>query len=86
MIRVSLAEAKNRLAELVRRVEAGEQVLILKRHKPAARLLSEAEYEELQRKVAVAGLRALRGHFRAAGIQARELYEESRRQLEEHTS
>ncbi|HED04252.1 MAG TPA: type II toxin-antitoxin system Phd/YefM family antitoxin [Candidatus Fraserbacteria bacterium] len=81
--KVSLAEAKNKLTELVRQVEAGEQVMITKRHKPAARLLSEAQYEQLQKKLAVAGLRALRKRFRSADLKGKEFYEEARRLLEE---
>ena len=84
MVTVSLAEAKNKLTELIRRVEAGEQVVILKHRRPAARLLSEAEYQRLERRLAVAGLRALRERWRAQGLdlKGRDLYEESRRLLE----
>jgi len=86
MVTVSLAEAKNKLTELIRRVEAGEQVVILKHRRPAARLLSEEEYQRLERRLAVAGLRALRERWRAQGLEGRDLYEESRRLLEEMES
>ncbi len=85
MLKVPLAEAKNKLTELIRQVEAGKQVVITKRRKPAARLLSEATYEQLQKRLAVAGLQALRDRWRAAGIKAQDLHQESRRLLEERT-
>ena len=85
MVTVSLAEAKTKLTELIRRVEAGEQVVILKHRRPAARLLSEAEYQRLERRLAVAGLRALRERWRARGLNAQALHEESRKHLEERS-
>jgi prevent-host-death family protein len=39
MIRISLADAKARLSEIVDRVEAGESIEITRRGKPAARLV-----------------------------------------------
>jgi prevent-host-death family protein len=80
---VSIAEAKNKLTQLVRQVEAGDQVVITKDRRPAARLVSEAEYEQMQRRLAVAGLRELRERWQAAGVKAKELSESSRRLLEE---
>lgn len=80
---VSIAQAKNKLTQLVREVEAGHQVLITKDRRPAARLISEAEYERLQRRLAVAGLRALRTRWCQKGVTAKKLYEQSRKLLEE---
>jgi prevent-host-death family protein len=37
---VNVAEAKARLAELLRRVDAGEEIVIARDHKPVARLVS----------------------------------------------
>jgi len=79
---VSIAEAKNKLTQLVREVEAGDQIVITKDRRPAARLVSEAEYEQMERRLAVAGLRELRERWRAAGVKAKELAEESRKLLE----
>ena len=42
MKRFTLREAKARLFELVDRVQAGEQVVILRRGRPVARLMSYA--------------------------------------------
>jgi len=40
MLTIPLAEAKNRLSELVFRAEGGEDIAITKRGKPMARLIS----------------------------------------------
>ncbi|MCX8102963.1 MAG: type II toxin-antitoxin system prevent-host-death family antitoxin [Candidatus Bipolaricaulota bacterium] len=80
---VSIAEAKNKLTQLVREVEAGEQVIITKDRHPAARLIAEAEYEQIERRLAVARLRELRGRWKAAGVKAQELAAEARKLLEE---
>ncbi len=80
---VSIAEAKNKLTQLVREVEAGEQIIITKDRHPAARLIAEAEYERIERRLAVARLRELRERWKTAGIKAKEIYEESRKLLEE---
>jgi prevent-host-death family protein len=42
-MQVSIAEAKNRLPELIRAVEAGEQVVITRHGKPVAQLNPAAE-------------------------------------------
>lgn len=39
MTEISLAEAKNRLSELVERANGGETIIVLRRGKPAARLM-----------------------------------------------
>ncbi|MCL1860525.1 MAG: type II toxin-antitoxin system prevent-host-death family antitoxin [Proteobacteria bacterium] len=43
MLSVPLAEAKNRLSELILRAESGEDVAITKRGKPMVRLVPVAE-------------------------------------------
>lgn len=40
MTNVPLAEAKNRLSELIARVEAGEEIAVTRRGKPVARLVA----------------------------------------------
>ena len=40
MTSVPLAEAKNRLSELIARVEAGEEIAVTRRGKPVARLVA----------------------------------------------
>ena len=54
-------EAKNTLGSLLDRVERGEEVVITRRGKPVARLVSETGNEERRKRAleAVAGIRAL---------------------------
>ena len=42
MIKVNVLEAKNRLSELLRAVQAGEEVVIANRGEPVARLIAVA--------------------------------------------
>ena len=54
MINVSLAQAKNQLSELIKRVEAGETVAFTRRGKPVARLVQcEGESASMQRQQVV---------------------------------
>lgn len=39
MINIPVAEAKNRLSELIARVEAGEEIAVTRRGKPVVRLM-----------------------------------------------
>lgn len=79
---VSIGEAKNKLTQLIRQVEAGAQVIITKDRRPVARIISEAEYEKWMRALAVAGLRAKRAQWLEAGIYGEELAKEARELLE----
>ncbi len=45
-MQVNILEAKNRLSELVRRVQAGEDVIIANRGRAVARLVAEAAASE----------------------------------------
>lgn len=44
-MRVNVLEAKNRLSELIRAAQAGEEVVIANRGKPVARLIAEPDEE-----------------------------------------
>jgi len=55
MDRVNLADAKAHLSELVARAGSGENIVILRRGKPVARLVP---YEKPRRTITVAELRA----------------------------
>ncbi len=83
-VRVPITEAKNRLTQLVRKAEAGEPIMITRDDRPAAVLVSPAEYEEMRRQVAAARLQRFRDGLAGTGLDALELFHESRRQLEEH--
>lgn len=45
MIKVNVLEAKNRLSELLRAVQAGEEVIIANRGEPVAKLVSATPIE-----------------------------------------
>lgn len=83
-VRVPITEAKNRLTQLVRKAEAGEPIMITRDDRPAAVLVSPAEYEEMRRQVAAARLQRFRDGLAGTGLDALELFHESRRQIEEH--
>ena len=55
MERVNLADAKTHLSELVERAGSGENITILRRGKPIARLVP---YQKPRRQITVAELRA----------------------------
>jgi len=80
---VSITEAKNRLTQLIRQVESGAEVAITKDGHPAAMLISWEAYNQLKRQLAAARLRELRNELVGSGLEAQEIYRESRKQLEE---
>lgn len=80
---VPITEAKNKLTQLVREAEAGTSIVITRDGRPAALLVSQAAYGEMRRQLAAVRLRRLRDGLVGTGIDALEVYRESRRQLEE---
>lgn len=77
---IALFEAKNRLSELIHRVEAGEEIAITRRGKVVARLVPPAPDEAGQRaRVAIANLRASREGVSLGGLKSRALTREGRR-------
>lgn len=79
---VNVVEAKNKLTQLIRRVERGDDVTITRNGEPAAMLISIKAYERLRRKAAANRLRELRDELKGSGLNAQEIYQESRQQLE----
>jgi len=62
MERVGIYDARSRLSELVDRVEAGEEVVLMRRGKPVARMVRARDGErDRSRRAAVDRVRALRG-------------------------
>jgi len=57
---VGLAEAKNKLSELIDRVEQGEEITITRHHHAVARLVPAGRRSREEAGRAVAALRALR--------------------------
>ena len=82
---VSMTEAKNRLTQLVREAEAGASVTITRDDRPVAVLVSRATYESVMRQLVAIRLRRLRDSLAGSGLDAMEVFEESRRQLEERS-
>jgi len=77
---IALFEAKNRLSELIHRVEAGEEIAITRRGKVVARLVPPAPEAAVQRaRDAVAGLRASRRGVSLGRLSSRDLVREGRR-------
>lgn len=54
MISVPVAEAKNRLSELIARVEAGEEISVTRRGKAVARLVAAGEPDHAAQRERVA--------------------------------
>ncbi len=77
---IALFEAKNRLSELIHRVEAGEEIAITRRGKVVARLVPPAPEEADQRaRDAIAGLRASRQGVSLGRLNSRDLIRDGRR-------
>ena len=77
---IALFEAKNRLSELINRVEAGEEIAITRRGKVVARLVPPGADAARQRaRDAIAGLRASRKGVSLGRLVSRDLIRDGRR-------
>jgi prevent-host-death family protein len=77
---VALFDAKNRLSELIHRVEAGEEIAITRRGKVVARLVPAHDDDARQRALdAVAALKASRQGVSLGHLKSRDLVREGRR-------
>ena len=77
---IALFEAKNRLSELINRVEAGEEIAITRRGKVVARLVPPAPEQADQRaRDAIAALRASRQGVSLGRLNSRDLIRDGRR-------
>lgn len=79
---VNVVEAKNKLTQLLRQVEHGTDVVITKNGEPTAMLISMKAYDRLRRQAAANRLRELRDELTNSDLNAQEIHQESRRQLE----
>ena len=80
MTEIALFEAKNRLSELIDRVQRGEVIAITRRGKVVAQLgLPDARDDSRRAKDAVADLRAAREGVSLGGLKVRDLINEGRR-------
>ena len=77
---IALFEAKNRLSELINRVEAGEEIAITRRGKVVARLVPPLAGDAAKRALgAVAALQACRQGVSLGRLKSRDLVREGRR-------
>lgn len=77
---VALFDAKNRLSELINRVEAGEEIAITRRGKVVARLVPPApDAEDKRARKAIAALKASREGVSLGRLRSQALLREGRR-------
>ena len=80
MREVGAFEAKNRLSELLRRAELGEEIAITNRGKIVARMVPPLpNFDREQALAAVARIRARRKGITLGGLKIKDLIEEGRR-------
>ncbi len=81
-IEVSVAEAKSRLSELLKRARQ-DLVIVTRRGEPDVVLLPFEEYEHLRRLHAYSRMVSISHELESLGLSASEVYESSRQELEE---
>lgn len=79
MIKVGAFEAKTHLSALLEKVARGEEVLITRRGRPAARLVPAEREDQADIAEAIRKLRALRAGVRLDGLDWKGLRDEGRR-------
>lgn len=80
MIEIALYDAKNRLSQLIDRVQAGEVIVITRRGKAVAQLAMPRQGDAAQHaQDAIAQLRAARRSVSLRGLKSRDLIAEGRR-------
>lgn len=83
---VNVAEGKKEFSRLIREAtERYEEVVVTKRGKPVAVILSYEEYQRSKRVGAYRKIAEARAAFLKAGIRADEVFRESRKQLERNS-
>lgn len=83
-MKVSVAEARNDLTKLIKKA-IEEHVIVTRRGKPAVVLVPYEQYERLSRVQAYLDLVQISEELQDSGIKAKELYEASRKALEERS-
>lgn len=78
MTTIGVDEAKNRLAQLLARVERGERIVITRRGVPVAVLHPVGEKPTLSPEQVIVTLKSFRRGRRLDGLSAREIIEEGR--------
>ena len=83
-MQVSVAQGKKEFTKIIRDSSQSEgNVIITKRGKPTAVIMSFDAYQKLKRLSVYAELIALRKRLSESGVSAQEVYQESKRILEE---
>ena len=83
MLEVSVSEAKRDFTKVLKAVQEGEATIITKRGKPVGAMMGFDEFQKLRRLAAYNSLLQLSQDLSGCGTTATELYQQSRRELEE---
>ena len=82
-IEVSVAQGKKEFTKIIRDSSQSEgNVVITKRGKPTAVIMSFDNYQKMNRMARYAELIELRKRFSKSGVSAKDVYKESKRMLE----
>ncbi|OIQ55620.1 type II toxin-antitoxin system Phd/YefM family antitoxin [Neomoorella thermoacetica] len=82
MLTMNVSQAKEQFLEVIRQVEDWESVVLEKKGKPVAALLPYEEYTSLCRIKNFLAMQELYAAMKDSGITAREIYQDSHRELE----
>jgi len=82
MLTMNVSQAKEQFLEVIRQVEDRENVVLEKSGKPVAALLPYEEYASLRRIKNFLAMQELYAAMEDAGITAREIYQDSHKELE----
>jgi prevent-host-death family protein len=81
---VSVTEAKRDLTKLLREIEEKQmEIVVTRRGEPYMIIVRYDDYERLSRIRAYLNLARISAKLKGSGLKASEIYEESRRELEE---
>ncbi len=79
MFRIGAFEAKTRLSQLLRRVEAGERFVITLHGRPVAELIPYQEHDRGRVEAAIESLKEFQRTHSLDGVPVRELIDEGRK-------
>ena len=78
MTEIGASEAKTRLPQLLRRVQAGERFIITRHNRPVAELVPLRPHDPNKIRAAIARLKAFRKTHSLEGLSIRQMIEEGR--------
>jgi len=82
-IEVSIAQGKRDLTKILHSLPSGENIILTRRGRPAAVIIPFEDYRKLKRMAQFAEVADLRNRFAESGLSARDVYEKSRKMLED---